>query len=110
MQRLGQIVTLASVLAFASTSALAQTGDPTKGHAFSLEVCTPCHVVAEDQLSPRRLATAPDFRAIANTRGMTETSLHAFLSTPHPSMPNLILSQTEQDDVIAYILSLRRRQ
>lgn len=110
MRRIAQIVTFASMFALGGANALAQTGDPEKGRAFALEVCTPCHVVAEKQLSPRRLATAPDFRAIANARGMTETSLHAFLSTPHPSMPNLILSQVEQDDVIAYILSLRRQQ
>jgi len=110
MQRFAPIVTLASILALTSTSIFAQSGDPEKGRAFGLEVCTPCHVVVEDQLSPGRLATAPDFRAIANTRGMTETSLHAFLSTPHPTMPNLILTSAEQDDVIAYILSLRRER
>jgi mono/diheme cytochrome c family protein len=88
----------------------AQTdGNRAKGRAFALQTCTPCHRVAPDQLSPPRFATAPDFDAIARTRGMTETSLHAFLSSPHPSMPNLILSQREQDDVIAYILSLRKR-
>ncbi len=84
-------------------------GDPIAGRAFALEVCTPCHRVATDQLSPGRFAVAPDFRAIANTRAMTETALHAFLSTSHPSMPNLILSQHEQDDVIAYIVSLRHQ-
>jgi cytochrome c len=96
--------------AFVDFEAAAQiTGDRAKGRAFALQVCTPCHRVSPDQLSPQRFATAPGFRAIANTRGMTETSLHAFLSSPHPSMPNLILSQKEQDDVIAYILSLRNR-
>lgn len=111
MQRAAPILTFVNVLSLVGATAFAQVpGDAKKGRAFALEVCTPCHVVAENQLSPRRLATAPDFRAIANARGMTETSLHAFLSTPHPSMPNLILSQVEQDDVIAYILSLRRQQ
>jgi|SRR5579864_20427 len=111
MQRFAPIATLGSILALASTGVFAQTsGDPETGRAFALQVCTPCHVVAEDQLSPRRLATAPDFRAIATTRGMTEMSLHAFLSTPHPTMPNLILSQSEQNDVISYMLSLRSQE
>ncbi len=104
---------LVAAIAFASvvaTDAIAQTsGDPAAGRAYALQVCTPCHVVVPDQLSPPRLAVAPDFHAIAQTRGLTETSLHAFLSSPHPSMPNLILNQTEQDNVIAYILSLRDR-
>ncbi len=110
MQRTAQLVTVASLLALIDAGARAQALNPASGRAFALQVCTPCHVVADKQLSPRRFTTAPDFRAIANIRGMTETSLHAFLSTPHPSMPNLILSQAEQDRVIAYILSLRRPQ
>lgn len=81
------------------------TGDPAAGHAFALQVCTPCHVVASDQPGPRS-KVGPDFHAIANTRAMTETSLHVFLSTPHPTMPNVMLSPKEQADVIAYILSL----
>lgn len=97
------------ILLLLAAKALAQgMGDPAKGRAFALEACTPCHVVAADQLSPRRFSVAPDFAAIANTSGMTESALHAFLSTPHPTMPNLILSQKEQDDVITYILSLKR--
>ncbi len=84
-------------------------GDPIAGRNFALQACTPCHVVLPDQISPPRFAVAPDFHAIANARGMTAISLHAFLSSPHPSMPNLILSPTEQGDVIAYILTLRDR-
>src|SRR5690349_9872753 len=77
-------------------------GNPDAGKAFALEVCTPCHVVAPDQLSPRRFAVGPNFGAIANTPGMTEIALHAFLTTSHPSMPNLVLSPEEERDVIAY--------
>lgn len=100
----------AGLMIIANGAAVAQPmGDPVAGRAFALEACTPCHTVATDQLSPPRFAVAPDFRAIANTRAMTETALHAFLSTPHPTMPNLILSQHEQDDVIAYILSLHHK-
>ena len=83
-------------------------GNPAAGRAFALETCTPCHLVSPDQLSPRRLA-GPPFKAIANTRGMTATALHAFLTTPHPTMPNLILSPQEANNVIAYNVSLRDR-
>jgi hypothetical protein len=31
-----------------------------------------------------------------------------FLRSPHRNMPNLILSEAESDDVIAYILSLKK--
>jgi len=37
----------------------------------------------------------------------TQASLGVFLQTPHASMPSLILSVAERNDLIAYILSLR---
>ena len=43
-------------------------GDPAAGRAFALQVCTPCHVVARDQVSPSRFSIAPSFADIANTR------------------------------------------
>jgi cytochrome c len=74
-----------------------------------MEVCTPCHVVAPDQLSPRRFAVGPDFSAIANTPGMAEMALHAFLTTSHPTMPNLVLSPEVERNVIASPLRLKGR-
>ena len=111
MKALSALVAIAGAVVIGNTGAFAQTvGDRRAGLAFAREVCTPCHIVAPDQLSPPRFASAPDFHGIANAPGMTELSLHAFLSSPHPSMPNLSLSQKKQDDVIAYILSLRDRK
>jgi hypothetical protein len=52
------------------------------------------------------IAIAPDFQTIANTAGMTATALRAFLQTPHPKMPNLILTPELSADVIAFLLSL----
>jgi hypothetical protein len=37
-------------------------------------------------------------------------SLHAFLLTPYANMPNYRLTSQEIDDVVVYILSLRRIQ
>jgi hypothetical protein len=36
-------------------------------------------------------------------------SLQVFLVTPHPTMPNLVLTDSEAADVIAYILSLKKK-
>jgi mono/diheme cytochrome c family protein len=108
--RLSSLLALAVIFAGASLEAGAQTtGNRAAGKSFALQTCTPCHIVADNQRSLPRFATAPAFRAIANAPGKTETSLHVFLSSPHPTMPNLILSREEQDNVIAYILSMRRR-
>jgi hypothetical protein len=38
---------------------------------------------------------------------VSELSLRAFLQTSHATMPNLILTPEETDDLIAYILTLR---
>jgi mono/diheme cytochrome c family protein len=81
-----------------------EVGDARKGLAFAQRICAECHGVAPGQLVP---AAAPTFRAIANTPGMTALALTVFFRTPHANMPNLVLSDSDRDDVIAYILSLR---
>jgi len=50
---------------------------------------------------------APALAAIAAMPSTTQASLGVFLQTPHASMPSLILSVAERNDLIAYILSLR---
>ena len=82
------------------------TGSPETGRTFAREACAPCHGTA-DESSPRQIAIAPDFKAIANIPATTATSLRVFLATSHPKMPNLILTPQETADVVAYILSLR---
>lgn len=105
----GLMLLVTAAPSWASAEGNTSGGDPATGRAFALQACTPCHVVSADQLSPKRFANAPAFQAIANTRAMTGSALRAFLSTSHPTMPNLILSGKEMDDVVAYILSLRDR-
>ena len=83
-------------------------GDKDAGHTLALATCSVCHVVAPDQPSPRQFTTAPDFQAIANTRGMSDVALREFLGGAHPTMPNMQLSDSQTDDVIAFILQLRK--
>lgn len=105
MRNLPVAVALATLIA--TPGGLAQTsGDPAAGLSFARGICTECHKVASDQQVPLR-AAAPDFVRIANMASTTEMALHVFLSSPHPTMPNLILTPQQQNDVIAYILSLR---
>ena len=98
---------LALAVLLAASSALAQTsGDPAAGQALSVQVCATCHKVMATQPIPP--GDAPSFAAIASMSSTTEMALHAFLSTPHANMPNLMLTLPEQDDVIAYILGQRK--
>ena len=91
---------------------IAVDGDrsPTSQCSTGRAVCSPCHAVSAEQAAQRTIAIAPDFRTIANTPGMTATALRAFLHTPHPKMPNLILAPEQSADVIAFLLSLRDRR
>jgi mono/diheme cytochrome c family protein len=85
----------------------AAAGNQAAGSALALGTCSVCHVVSPSQTSPREFTNAPDFQAIADTRGMSEVALHEFLFGTHPTMPNMHLSETQADNVSAYILSLR---
>ena len=100
----------------ASSQASAQknvrTGDPAAGRRFALAACNVCHVVSPQQViapsSGLDVTSAPDFEAIAKTRGMSDVALREFLFGPHPTMPNMHLSQTQANNIIAYILSLQK--
>jgi hypothetical protein len=50
----------------------------------------------------------PTFQAIAQQPSTTSMALRVFLQTPHAQMPNLVLNTGETDDIVAYILSLKR--
>ena len=50
------------------------------------------------------------FRPMQLNLTMPASALRAFLQTPHPKMPNLILTPDQSADVIAFLLSLRDRR
>ncbi len=96
-------------LAFALQPAVAsgqERGDPETGLTFAQEVCADCHGVRKGY-EPSPEPFAPTFEAIANSPGMSELALSVFLRTPHATMPNLVLSDTEVADVVSYITSLK---
>jgi mono/diheme cytochrome c family protein len=74
-----------------------QPGDPAAGKRLAAANCGQCHGAD---------SSAPALAAIAAMPATTEASLSAFLQTPHASMPSLIFSGAELNDLIAYILSL----
>ncbi len=83
-----------------------EVGDRLAGKALALSVCAECHFVADEQVEMPSF-DAPPFSEVAADPAVTDLSLRVFFQTPHNRMPNLILTETETDDVIAYILSLR---
>lgn len=100
---------LAASFALTAAAASAQDmGDAANGAAIAKSICSECHAIdAAQTRSPN--AKAPRFAAVANTSGMTPMALRVWLQSPHPTMPNLILSEPQKDDVIAYLLSLKNK-
>jgi mono/diheme cytochrome c family protein len=83
-----------------------ELGNVRNGAAFAQTVCADCHAVKKGKnRSPN--PKAPSFERVANTPGMTWTALHAWLVSPHPTMPDLILGADDKDNLAAYILSLK---
>lgn len=82
-------------------------GDPVAGLAFARGHCAECHYVERDWID-LFVNDAPDFLEIAEQPAYTAMALNAFLQTPHEQMPDFILTPTERDDVISYILTLRK--
>lgn len=97
------------VLVGMTQSAFAEDlGDLNRGAAIASTTCASCHAVRRGQLrSPDPMA--PNFTDIATTLGMTDRALRVWLQTSHPTMPNVVLTKQERDDVVAYIMSLRSR-
>ena len=88
-----------------STRAAELPGDPVAGHALAKAWCANCHVLQDSESA---VATgAPAFSAVAANPAVTPMSLRVFFQTPHQRMPDFHLSNSEIDDLSAYILSLR---
>jgi mono/diheme cytochrome c family protein len=102
MARLALIILMLTV---PSVSATAQSdgGNPLIGRQTAATLCVPCHQVDET-----RRDGAPSFVDIANMPSTTALSLKVFLRSSHKEMPNLIIPNSETDDLIAYILGLRQ--
>lgn len=103
------IAVLMLTILLAPGLALAQAhGDPAEGGRIAVQWCSGCH-----QVGPETQTLASDaiasFLAIAAMPSTTSMSLRAFLSTAHPVMPDFRLTNSQIDDVGAYILSLRCR-
>ncbi|PKA45560.1 cytochrome C [Rhizobium sullae] len=97
---------IAVIAGTTATVPVVQAQDIRHGRRLALEVCAICHAVLADQTrSP--VAEAPSFETVAVTPGMTAMALNVWLTAQsHPTMPNIILSRTDVQDVSAYILSL----
>ena len=81
-------------------------GDPVSGRSLATTLCSSCHHILPMAVPDK--ADPPSFQSIADLPSTTGISLNVFLHSNHRNMPNLILSSTQSNDLIAYILSLKK--
>lgn len=103
------LVALAALLLvrmrYAAGAQLAQDS-VSAGRRLAEAWCKDCHAL--EATGSGRLSRAPDFVRIANRTSTTELSLKVFLRSSHREMPNLIIAPDQADDLVQFILSLRR--
>jgi mono/diheme cytochrome c family protein len=104
---LAVVLIIAAVFLIRVRLAAGEVSPAEVGHRLATAWCQECHAVEPAALNSGK--KAPDFVAIANMPSSTELSLKVFLASSHPTMPNIILKPTDTEDLVAYILSLRRK-
>jgi len=105
-----------AVLLLLAGGAQAQdAADPAQGQKVALNVCAACHVVAKRQSTPPILRPpAPSFTSIANRKDVSAEKIRNFVQTTHATvgqpynMPNPELTEDQDADVAAYVMSLRK--
>ena len=108
-QRIDQTASLigAALLAAAlAAPAVAESGNAARGRALAEQFCAKCHAIAPGRTGPE--PAVPSFMRMAADPEQTRASLRQFIKLPHYEMEPQTMTSAEIDDVIAYILSLRR--
>lgn len=82
--------------------------DIDRGRALAERWCGNCHL-ADRAAATARADGLPSLPAIAADPATTPGRLRGFMTAAHGRMPDFSLGAREQDDVIAYILSLRAK-
>ncbi len=81
----------------------ALAGDADAGRVLAQTWCANCHLVGT---AKQGQDTAPPLAAIAERHGQDPTWLRAWLTSPHPAMPNFNLSRPDVENLVAYLASL----
>jgi len=85
--------------------------DPVEGLKYAKTECGNCHVVNDQsgKAPPKKIeGAAPHFKTIAYDPEMTVEKIRETLKLPHGAMANLVLAEKDIENIIGYIVSLRR--
>jgi len=100
---------VASAILAEQSRVLAQPadGDPVAGRWIATRLCSSCHRILPMTLSDK--TDPPSFQSIADQPSTTGISLNVFFHSNHRNMPDFIVESDESNDLIAYILSLKKQ-
>ncbi|WP_029077159.1 c-type cytochrome [Kaistia adipata] len=90
----------------AAGPALADPAAAARGKAVVDQWCRECHLRANDKPNPDM---APRYEDIVRRTGRDEAYFRKFLSTDHFPMTIYRLFEDEKRDVVAYLMSLKKR-
>ncbi|ODT14071.1 MAG: hypothetical protein ABS35_35920 [Kaistia sp. SCN 65-12] len=90
----------------AAGQALADPAAAARGKAVVDQWCRECHLRANDKPNP---TMAPRYEDIVRRPGRNEAYFRKFLSTDHFPMTIYRLFDDEKRDVVAYLMSLKKR-
>lgn len=77
-----------------------------KGQELAETFCSGCHITRVEQEGTAPVGP-PTFSSIANKPGQTAEQIMGALVAPHPPMPDMHLTNSEMQDIIAYLETLR---
>jgi len=89
-----------------ATCGLAAAQDAMRGQALAERWCANCHVVNQAAMTGRADGL-PTFPALAARKDITAATIKGAMTATHSRMPDLQLGARDQEDLVAYILSLR---
>jgi mono/diheme cytochrome c family protein len=99
----GMLMVATCASALAATDSL---GNPAYGRGLAGDLCGDCHIVSPDQESSGK-QVGPNLVERVRKPEITELALRSYLRTTHPVMPNIMLTQQQTDDIIAYLLTFK---
>ena len=102
----GSLMLVSAIFAGCGSSSAQEIGDAAEGRWLAQADCAQCHGIDKNSYSSN--PAAPRFDDIANVPGMTSRALIVALRTSRRSMPNLVVKDRDADNLVAYILSLKR--
>ena len=92
-------VALLAFLLSSSAFQVSAAGEAVEGRRLAERWCVSCHGATD---------AAPPLEALANRPNRTAYTLRAWLTQPHPPMPDLSLTREEIDDLVAYLAELAK--